>query len=394
MEAIMLIKLAVTLMLLFAVSCTPTPTPSTPAQSSAPFEPPKWVKSSPSGSIAPSTGHQEVGWDDGFILTDAGVGWSEVATSEDGRDWRVAAPQGMTELAVGEGRTVAGYGAAGYLLGWASKQLTVWRTEDGERWEPILLDLGGLKIDIPLDLELTITAGPRGVLVVGNDNYHPPSFQGVYVWYSPDGHSFRPMAQVPGPVSDLPPIVEVASGPTDFLMGLTSNNKTVLLSSEDGVHWQNTSAKPPSISFIDHMSTNASTTVMFASRPDDPLDLPRPWYRRGDTWRPARLDPGRLPDAGVVPAEEVRVNAVRNWGTGFIAVGNTFGEEGKEIAGLVWHSADGSTWTRMPVRDNGFDKAAVLMDVAVSRNKATLIGFPSDDSEKLLIWHAEAPSTR
>lgn len=103
------------------------------------------------------------------------------------------------------------------------------------------------------------------------------------------------------------------------------------------------------------------------------------------------MDPGRLPDAGVVPASERRINVVRNWGTGFIAIGNTFGGEGREKAGLVWYSADGAAWTRMPVRDNGFDGTLLLMDVAVSKDKAVLVGYPSDYSQKLLLWYAEAP---
>ncbi|MGR6919264.1 hypothetical protein ACU635_33885 [[Actinomadura] parvosata] len=95
--------------------------------------------------------------------------------------------------------------------------------------------------------------------------------------------------------------------------------------------------------------------------------------------------------SAIDPADELRVNKVGNWGTGFIALGNTLGGDGRETAGLVWYSADGSAWTRMPVRDNGFDTAAQLMDVAVSRGKAVLVGYPVGNSKKPLMWKADVP---
>ncbi|MFF1608784.1 hypothetical protein ACFVYA_13475 [Amycolatopsis sp. NPDC058278] len=264
----------------------------------------------------------------------------------------------------------------------------MWRTEDGARWEAIPLELGDLKVKLWLDLDVTITAGPRGVLVVGNYN------NGVYVWHSADGRSFGAMVRVPKPANELPFRAEASATPNGFLLGMNDNSGTMLLSSEDGVHWQNISAGLPKINGIDHVSGNASTLVLFTyyPQPDQPHGKPRAWHRRDGTWQPATIDPGRLPDAGVVPADELRVNAVHNWGTGYIAVGNTFGGDGRETAGLVWYSADGSAWTRMPVRDNGFDTASELNDVAVSQEKAVLVGYPSDSSAKLLTWQAKAPS--
>jgi hypothetical protein len=102
-----------------------------------------------------------------------------VFISKNGHDWRVAAPKGVIAFAAGLGRMAAGYGAAGYLLGWTSRGLTVWRTEDGERWETIPLELGNLKLTSRLDLKATITAGPHGVIVVGSDNFVPPGYHGV-----------------------------------------------------------------------------------------------------------------------------------------------------------------------------------------------------------------------
>ncbi|HKR49344.1 MAG TPA: hypothetical protein VJT72_07135 [Pseudonocardiaceae bacterium] len=266
----------------------------------------------------------------------------------------------------------------------------MWRTEDGERGETIPLQLGDLKVRSPLDLSVTIAAGPRGVIVVGSDTFTPPHYHGVYVWYSPDGRSFGGLARVPGRVDEEPSSAVVQATPNCFLLG----NGTMLLSSEDGVHWQDITTGMPRTRGIVHVSGNSSTVVVFTSHwPSDPPEEPLAWYRHDGTWRPAPMDPGRLPDAGVVPVDQRRVNAVRNWGTGFIAIGNTQGDEGTEIAGMVWYSADGSSWTRMPVRDNGFDTALRLLDIAISRQKAVLVGSPSYRSENLLTltWQADAP---
>ncbi|MEU4516282.1 hypothetical protein AB0G05_42900 [Nonomuraea wenchangensis] len=396
----MLIRLA--LILVLTASCTTTPAPALTSVPSAPstlsgqpkpFEAPRWVKLPPTGVIATGVLQTVAGWDGGLLLVTDTANEFGVFTSKDGHAWRAAAPKGMIGLAAGLGRMVAGYGAAGYLLGWTSRGPTVWRTEDGGRWETIPLKLSNLKLESRVDLKLTITAGPRGVMVVGSDNYVPPRYHGVYVWHSPDGRSFNPMTQVPSRIDKVPPIAVAEATPNGFLMAMSDSNGQMLLSSENGVRWQDITAGLAQIRGIAHVSGNVSTVVVFTydplpgASPGEPLA----WYRRDGTWHAATMDPGRLPDAGVVPADERRVNKVGNWGTGFIALGNTLGGDGRETAGLVWYSADGSAWTRMPVRDNGFDTAAQLMDIAVSRGKAVLVGYPASNSKKPLIWKADVP---
>jgi hypothetical protein len=191
----------------------------------------------------------------------------------------------------------------------------------------------------------------------------------------------------------VPPTAVAEATPSGFLLGMSDSKGPMLLSSEDAVHWRDITAGLSQIRGIHHVSGNTSTVVVFTydPGPESPPGQPVAWYRRDGTWHPATMDPGRLPDAGVVPADERRINKVCDWGAGFIAIGNTFGGEGRETAGLVWYSADGSAWTRMPVRDNGFDAAAQLMDVAVSREKAVLVGYPAANSDKPLIWKADAP---
>jgi hypothetical protein len=265
----------------------------------------------------------------------------------------------------------------------------VWRTEDGERWEAIPLETENLRIRRSLNLKVTIAAGPHGVMVVGHDNVHPPLHHGLFTWYAPDGRTFGAMAEVLSPVGPGPVSPAIAASPDGFLLGIMGEAETRLLSSRDGTQWQDIGRGLSPDVVIEHMSGNARATVMFTRRPDSEELVP--WYRHDGEWRPATIDPGRLPDAGVVPADQRRVTAVRNWGTGFVAVGHTHGNDGQERSGLVWYSADGSAWTRMPVRANGFDAARPLMDLAVSRHTALLVGHRfDDDKEWLLMWQADA----
>jgi hypothetical protein len=73
---------------------------------------------------------------------------------------------------------------------------------------------------------------------------------------------------------------------------------------------------------------------------------------------------------------------VQAWGdSGFIAVGGT---EQKPRSGAAWTSPDGQEWTRMSVRDNGFDQVPML--VAALPN-GTLIGMDTSvDGPKLTTW--------
>ncbi|WP_143230633.1 hypothetical protein [Actinosynnema sp. ALI-1.44] len=383
----MLTRLVLVAALLLAGACTTNPVPSPSGTSASPGQPkpgdlPKWIKSSHGVPVELGRG-QRAGWDGGLLVADDGT----VRTSKDGREWRVVSPEGVVAAVAGEGHTVAGYGSSGYFLAWSDRGLTVWRTEDGQRWHAVPLDPGGLKIESRERLKVEITAGPRGVLVVGVDNFHPPSYQGVYVWMSTDGQSFGSMTKITKPDEETGLSVDAVATSSGFLMVAAQT----VLSSVDGTRWQDVTAGLPDTGGFLHVSGNASTVVLFARKPNSEAQLPQAWYRRDGVWRQAKLDPGRLPDAGVVPADEVVVTAMRDWGSGFIAVGHTYGGEGREEAGLVWYSADGSGWTRMPVRDNEFHTVLGFDDVTVSRNKAVLLGASSHNSDTLVMWHAEAP---
>ncbi|GAA2642487.1 hypothetical protein GCM10010399_90560 [Dactylosporangium fulvum] len=285
---------------------------------------------------------------------------------------------------------VAGHGSAAYLVGWGSRGLTVWRTEDGRQWTAAQLPLGGTRVRDQFDLEVTIAAGPRGVVVAGISMLNPPRFPGVYVWSSPDGRSFVPPVHVrSGPGTTTLPVVEVTA--TGFLLAVSVDGQgTTVYESADGTGWRDITAGLTGVPVVGHLAGNGTTTVLLPdkARPGEP----QAWYRRGDGgWQAGTMDPGRLPDAGVVPAEEREVNAVHRWGNGFLAVGNTYADEGRERSVMVWYTVDGALWTRMPVRANGFDSAAILEDVASNRERTVLLAVPADFSEQLLTWQAPAP---
>lgn len=82
---------------------------------------------------------------------------------------------------------------------------------------------------------MTITAGPRGVLVVGRDNFYPPHHHGAYVWHSADGRSFSTMTRVSAPADELPPEAVAQATPSGFLLGMSYHRRQILLTSEDGV---------------------------------------------------------------------------------------------------------------------------------------------------------------
>lgn len=402
----MLSRLAPAMALVLTASCTAAPAPPTPAQQSIPFTPPEWAKPLPNTQLTLTDWSlTEAGWDNGLLLAASrdNVGDNGrqfiVYTSKDGRDWRETTPEGATGPGLLPYRMTAGYGAAGYLLGWGAQGLTVWRTENGEQWEAIPLATDDLDSTSPSELATSITAGPRGVLVVGAD--YSGRTDGIHVWHSADGRTFDAMTRITAPAdAKLSPTGAAEATSSGFVLtlriGLTTGDLgQILLTSEDGARWQDITAGLSRTLLVSHMSGNASTVVAFAFQPgpETPSE-PLTWYRRDGAWHPAKVDPGRLPDAGVVPASQRIITAVRNWGAGFIAIGYSINADSREDVGLVWYSADGAEWTRMPVRDNGFDTADRLMDVAATKENTVLLGTSPGLSVTLLMWRAQAPPHR
>jgi hypothetical protein len=286
----------------------------------------------------------------------------------------------------------SGYGTAAYVVGWNSDELAVWRTTDGSQWKQTNLDVAGLAYHTHLDLGVDIAAGPRGVIVVGYDTVSPFGFHGFYVWRSADlGLTFGRPVRVPLPGEESSPSLTV--GPVQattngFLVGIVDGTKPGILSSSDGHQW---AAMPAGGALADTylanpIAGNSSTTVAFNWNAQS--QQPAAVYLRNGTWSPAIVGPGRLPDDGVVPISQRVVEAVCNWGPGFIAIGNiNANTPTPEFSGMVWWSADGSSWIRQPVQANGFDAVAQFMGAAVSNGKILLIATPVKGSD-FLMWQS------
>jgi hypothetical protein len=171
------------------------------------------------------------------------------------------------------------------------------------------------------------------------------------------------------------------------LISGNGNGKPFILSSADGVRWRSlpVTGAIADANVTEPISANASTVVAFNSdaRSGQPLAV----YLRNGTWRPSAVAPGHLPDAGVVPNNQRTVNAVCNWETGFIAIGNV--NSGVQFSGMVWYSTNGAQWLRQPVLSNGFEKVDQFMDAAASKGKVLLVAAPADGSD-LLMWQSTA----
>jgi hypothetical protein len=380
-------------LLLLAVACLASACSAgpAPAQHEAAFHPPRWSRVHLGAPISGGADDQLAGWDGGYLLVSGG---SVIGSSADGRDWRWVRPPGLTTLVSpsGDSRMTAGYGAAAYVAGWSSGTLTVWRTADGTQWQKTALDVQGLAYHNSLELDVNIAAGPRGVIVVANDAVTPPSFTGFYVWRSFNyGKTFGQPIWVPLYSEESSGAVEVdavEATTNGFLVSGNNGKGAIILSSANGLHWAGISAEAEiaGTSVATTIGGNSSIVVVFNRdpKPGQPLAM----YRHGNTWSPSAVDPGHLPDAGVVPENEVIVEAVCNWGTGFIAIGDADGAP--QNSGMVWYSTDGSQWIRQPVRSNGFDAVAIFMDAAISNAKVLIVAYPGEGSD-LLMWQADAP---
>ncbi|MGX7829070.1 hypothetical protein ACTG9Q_28705 [Actinokineospora sp. 24-640] len=328
------------------------------------------------------------GWDGGYVTgVGSGRGVFALAVSSDGREWREVTLEGAIDLAVL--RPVAAHGSQAYALGWTSEALTVWRTEDGRTWQAETLSLGSTHFDVghAEKMSFTIAAGPQGVVVAGSYDFYPPEGVGALVWHSPDGKTFRPVV-IPGSTdSSFFGDVKVSAIAEGFLATVGSGRE--LYQSRNGLNWVRIPISWEG-ELIEYAAASGPRLVVFTRSYKTLKYTPR--YLIDGTWHNATLDPGRLPDAGVVPATEHEVEVVRQWGSGFIALGHVRLGEGVTTSAMVWHSRDGIKWNRMPVRSNGFDRVWTFMDLAVRGGEAMITGYSYDGTtEWLHTWNAAVP---
>ncbi|MGW6446281.1 hypothetical protein [Lentzea sp. NPDC055074] len=372
------VRLICCLAILLLAACTsPVPTPPAPsgtAQSSAApaFGAPTWTRHT--AESLPYERLEQVdggaGWKAGFVVVGSytrpaapnsrGVQndiFPALHTSADGENWReVTALAGVRQFAWGG--AAAGHGDHGYVLGNGNQGPTV-LTSDGGVWSRMPLP------DARVSEEGTsISAGPRGVVVVAFGKRS--QVDGLRVWHSSDGVTFGKPVLVPVPglyTSERPVVVATDRG---FLIhrfsGTGNPNSVLLFESADGRTWTDVSAQirtPPNLRFsaLYAAQHNGAVTVVFGrlfstveNQAVDGEGLAAYYRRDGDmTWTEASVEPGRMPDAGVVPRVERDVYQVVPWQQGFMALGATG-------ALAVWTSEDGAKWKKTPVRENGFDQ--------------------------------------
>lgn len=393
----------VALLLLTACSSPPAP---------APVEPLAWTT-----EAAPTlprerleTVYGATGWSGGFVL----AGWygkpaapneegrtndlvQVLHMSADGRTWREVTPPDIGGFAFGD--ALAAYGDRAYALGANGASPTL-LTSEGGVWTKLKLP-GGLFTDVPT----SVSAGPRGVVVAAFTDKRADRAGGLRIWHSADGvHFGEPVVLTKKSLSNsyLPRVVETERG---FLVygampssGLPKRQGELLFESENGRDWQAVGDKLPDLAGgqsygpLTAAQHNNGVTVLFGSVTSDNADDQEAgltgWYRRdGDSsWtKLADIDPGRLPDAGVVPKVQRKVRDVAKRQTGFIAIGTASADA------AVWTSPDGLTWTKMPVRDNGFEGAGALQHL--SDGSLTLL-LGSTLTGPAQFWRSGTPGPR
>ncbi|WP_157528556.1 hypothetical protein [Nocardia sp. NRRL S-836] len=403
-----MLRLVLAAVLLLAGCSSAPPAPS--------FTPPTWTQ-----QTAPTltrerlqTVHGAVGFSGGFVLAGdylvpAEPGNVEGRTNDvhpvlhmsvDGQTWREVTPPEIGELAWGD--AAAAYGDNAYVLGGNGAQ-PVLLTSEGGVWTRLALP-GGLFTDKPS----AVAAGPRGVVVVAfAENKVSDRVKGLRLWFSPDGKKFGDPVELTNRQLYTGYQPRVLATERGFLVygampatGRPQRRAEMLFESADGRDWKAVGDRLPDPPQGQHYSAltaaqhNNGVTVLFgtlgnADNPDDSKAGLTGWYRRdGETaWTQlADLDPGKLPDAGVAPRPQRRVTDVARWQTGFLAVGSTPG------AGAVWTSPDGLAWTKMPVRDNGFEGAGVL-DHLGDGGLGLLLDLP-EVKGPARFWRTGSPSAR
>ena len=322
------------------------------------------------------------GWDHGFVL--AGSHWVptepnrdvlDLYISGDGRSWRPVSLNGLLKF---PDSPTSGYRGSAYVLGSGVSGSALWTTHDGTTWKAAPLpgsDLGAAPI--------AVAAGPNGVVVIGSASMSDgvTGGGGLRIWHSANGMSFGLPHRVVVPLVSSGEFIPYVSATADgFLIYSTTNlsGESMLLTSSDGVGWR----KPAGgvTGTVKTLVQNAGTTVMFTRR-NLADEGPTVWRsKKGSTrWSSSQdISVGRLPDANVAPREEQDIREVAGWQDGFVASGSS------SDGGGLWLSADGVTWSRVPVKANGFE-ATRYLSVLTNRTAALAVGYGSFD-HLINIW--------
>ncbi|WP_346535569.1 hypothetical protein [Micromonospora sp. DPT] len=224
-----------------------------------------------------------------------------------------------------------------------------------------------------------VAAGPEGVVVIGTDDDDPET---VKIWHATKGRQFdTPLINPVRYYSDTP--TAPLSADSDGFLLVCGVGTTVAYTSNNGIDWRDISPGLEKVDWLGPAARYGSTWASFGyvsdggpgsdetPDPDNPFGV-GVWTRGddGQNWsRSSKLDPGRLPDAGVAPPVNAHVQSVAVSDTAFIVAGNA------DYVGAVWTSPDGQVWTKQPTRANGFDKIFQFDAVAASGSRVVLVGY-------------------
>ncbi|MDQ3786934.1 MAG: hypothetical protein M3422_06795 [Actinomycetota bacterium] len=371
--------------LVTAVACTEQ---SDTGGDGARFEPPGWGR--PEAASIPadvtSLSQNAADWDGGVLLSGNELA-PKLITSKDLVTWRHTLPDDLVEYTY---HPIAGHGPAAYVLGSNAEGTFVWRTENGDTWERVPLP-GAYRAPY-----LSIAAGPKGVVVAGYDEatatYASTGavYTGYRIWFSADGREFEQAAEVPAATVYESDGVEVTATGEGFLLTSDARGGGVH-ESTDGRQWTLATGLPDTL--FDAVGMAGGTTVALTTWLEDDSEeepgLSAYFHRAGaEQWSEGTIDLGTLPDVGVEPRAAQYVWGVTEWGGGFIAYGGTNGGAG---VGAVWTSPDGATWTRMSIRDSGFDRTRLLFAAVQAGDGTALLGMDTSiNGPALTVWRTAA----
>jgi hypothetical protein len=172
----------------------------------------------------------------------------------------------------------------------------------------------------------------------------PSGDHGAALWRSVDGREWAAVALDPpgaaGP--GYQSMTAVAGGPLGFLAAAVDRGLPVVWWSGDGTAWSRVQGP-----FLDeHAITGvavgrAGMVAVGTIRTGGNVDGMAWFSADGSAWRTVPLG-----SAGFTGPGQQAVRAVTATGAGFVAVGHD--EHGPRRAGVVWTSADGITWQRLP----------------------------------------------
>lgn len=321
-----------------------------------------------------------VAFDGGFLALGLDLPPSHAAAwrSTDATTWaRIAdlpAPEGSSiSAAVASGGAVVGVGTSG-------GRAAVWRTVDGATWTLTQLaapPAGSTEL-------LTAVAATGAGFVAGGYVESAMAQETVTLWRSSDGEAWE-RASMPSPAGSSEVTGIAAMGPSNLVaVGIAGDERrgmaAVWRSLDGGASWQPVSS--PSFATGRMVAVVAAGTGFVAVGENVDQTAAAAWTSAdGSSWTAAPAQPG-LDNFGL----QMVMTAVASTadGTGMVAAG--WRSDAGNGSAVVWRSADGVTWSRLP-QDVSFSGAGLASVIASPRLLvAGTMGWP--DTHAAQVWIA------